>query len=508
MFKMNVVIFSVVNLVLLTVTGAQAKQCPSGQDLCVPVQYCAPIYHAIMSDRAQRNATLQEYIWSRTCHSVGVDREPRVCCSRFDVPMGKSCTGSSGTAGRCVGPERCEPIARYRQRDRRSDAIERRLAENVCYRDADQEFYCCPETMVIEASTAPKPVDLVLPPPSTLKIDNAFPACKDPTGSKGRCVPVHNCDAIHSAFLNERITLDNKMADFVRASRCPSDAPDGHSICCGSKRPKKVDFIAHPRASRLGLKHCGTVRLADKILLGSEAGMGQFPWMANLMYKRKGALRSFCSGSLIHARYVLTAAHCMKGNTRPVAVRLGEYDLTSDPDCADGMCAAKVQDYPVEKLIPNPNFNGFDADYDIALIRLARKAVLVDGEIFPVCLPLTETLMMLKPSRLTVTGWGQTESQRASDVLLEADLQVVKRTDLCQGESTFCARGRDQAGHCRGDSGGPYQTVVPIGDGAHRFVQFGVVSGGPAECSVAETKPGVGVMVSYHINWILDNMEI
>lgn len=299
------------------------------------------------------------------------------------------------------------------------------------------------------------------------------------------------------------------MADFVRASSCPSDARDGHSICCAAVKPvKKVGFIAHSRASRLGLKHCGTVRLADNILLGSATGLGQFPWMANLMYKRKGALKSLCSGSLIHPRYVLTAAHCMKGNTRPVAVRLGEYDLSSDPDCVDGRCAAKVKDYPIEKLIPNNNFNGFDADYDIALIRLARKVVLVDGEVFPVCLPLTESLMMLKPNRLTVTGWGQTEDQRASNVLLEADLQVVPRTDLCQGESTFCARGRDMAGHCRGDSGGPYQTVVPVGDGSHRFVQFGVVSGGPAECSVNEKRPGVGVMVSYHINWILDNLEI
>uniref|UniRef100_A0A8D8EX21 CLIP domain-containing serine protease n=1 Tax=Culex pipiens TaxID=7175 RepID=A0A8D8EX21_CULPI len=495
-------------VLLTTLLAVHAKQCPSEQDLCVPVQYCAPIYEAIMSDRAQRNATLQEYIWSRTCHTVGVDHEPRVCCNRIEVPLGKRCSGASGTPGRCVGPERCELIAKYLERDRRSAAIERTLAENVCFRDGDKDFYCCPEAMVIEANTAPLPMNLVLPPPSTLKIGNAFPSCKDPTGSKGRCVPVRNCDAIHSAFLNERITQDRKMADFVRASSCPSDARDGHSICCATGKPtKKVDFIAHSKAARLGLKHCGTVRLADNILLGSATGLGQFPWMANLMYKRKGALKSLCSGSLIHPRYVLTAAHCMKGNTRPVAVRLGEYDLSSDPDCVDGWCAAKVKEYPIEKLIPNNNFNGFDANYDIALIRLARKVVLVDGEVFPVCLPLTESLMMLKPNRLTVTGWGQTEDQRASNVLLEADLQVVPRTDLCQGESTFCARGRDMAGHCRGDSGGPYQTVVPVGDGSHRFVQFGVVSGGPAGCSVNENRPGVGVMVSYHINWILDNLE-
>lgn len=197
----------------------------------------------------------------------------------------------------------------------------------------------------------------------------------------------------------------------------------------------------------------------------------------------------------------------MQGSTKPIAVRLGEYDMTSNPDCDDSGCAAPFKDYPIDKLIPNENFNGRDADHDIALVRLKQDAVLSDGEVYPICLPLTEQLLMLKPTKMTVTGWGITELQKPSEVLLEADLQLVRRTNFCEGEATCCMRGKHSEGHCRGDSGGPLQATVPIGRG-YRNVLFAVVSGGSGECNVNVKQPGVGVMVGYHVNWILDQMEI
>ena len=495
-------------LTVLVLQTSAAKKCRSSDELCVPVRFCPHIQNAIDSGAVYRNETLYEHVWSRTCHESG--QEPRVCCAPESTSMGKRCLTATKEPldGRCVGPEHCTPIKRYlEQRLRRNAAYDKELMENVCYHsDADgKDFYCCPDTYVSEPQKTQTPKKNE---ERNLRVKNAFSPCHDPNGKPGLCVPVRHCDDIHAAFLDSRITRDSKLADFVHASRCKSDASGGHSICCAKPSAKKKSvFIRNPKAAKLGLSRCGRVPFTNRILQGSEAGLGQNPWMANLLYQKRHGLVSLCSGSLIHPRYVLTAAHCVQGSTKPVAVRLGEYDTEANPDCDESGCAAPIRDYGIDKLIANDNFNGRDADFDIALVRLQQEAALSEGEIYPICLPLTENLLMLKPTKLTVTGWGMTERQEPSPVLLEADLNIVRRTSFCEGEATCCVRGKHAEGHCRGDSGGPMQAAVPVGKN-YRFVLFAVISGGSGFCNVEAKQPGVGVMVGYHLNWILDQMVV
>lgn len=47
-----------------------------------------------------------------------------------------------------------------------------------------------------------------------------------------------------------------------------------------------------------------------RIVSGTEATPGEFPWMAHLTIVRKSRERE-CGGSLISQNWILTAAHCV-----------------------------------------------------------------------------------------------------------------------------------------------------------------------------------------------------
>ena len=69
---------------------------------------------------------------------------------------------------------------------------------------------------------------------------------------------------------------------------------------------------------------CG-IKRQGRIVGGSDVSdSDKYPWMVGL--SRSG--KFYCGGSLISNSWVLTAAHCMKGeNVRNVKVVLGEYDV-------------------------------------------------------------------------------------------------------------------------------------------------------------------------------------
>ncbi|KAF2888811.1 hypothetical protein ILUMI_17362, partial [Ignelater luminosus] len=116
---------------------------------------------------------------------------------------------------------------------------------------------------------------------------------------------------------------------------------------------------------------CG-IDISDDIILGGErTAYDEFPWVVAIVYKNKQNEKTDikCGGSLINNRFVLTSASCSTYEWQPIEVRLGEWNVTSDPDCS---YCDPVQVVKIEKIIVHANYSSLNKNNDIALLRLEK----------------------------------------------------------------------------------------------------------------------------------------
>lgn len=137
-----------------------------------------------------------------------------------------------------------------------------------------------------------------------------------------------------------------------------------------------------------------------------------------------------CGGSLINNQYVITAAHCQSRINKSWVlskVRLGEYDLRTDPDCdEDEECNDPHVDVPVAEIIMHPEYyqEGVAQYHDIALLKLERTVEFTKW-IKPICLPLDYRVrsMDFTSHSLEVAGYGLTENRVASPIKKKVELE-------------------------------------------------------------------------------------
>ncbi|KAF2905341.1 hypothetical protein ILUMI_00843 [Ignelater luminosus] len=280
------------------------------------------------------------------------------------------------------------------------------------------------------------------------------------------------------------------------------------------------DVTQHPNWNLLEHENCG-ISMTDRIIGGTNASLGQFPWLARIGYtsddQRSASPNFKCGGALINKIYVLTAAHCvtsLPGKFIVSSVRLGENNALTEIDCEGQVCAARVQDFKPRTLIVHKDYGVPPYKNDIALIRLDRPA-LFNGWVQPICIPFgVQLAQSYEGAKAEVAGWGvyDMNNPRASNYLLYVSLPVVNlnrcvvafKKHAKIGPTQLCVGGVIGEDSCGGDSGGP----LVKGEAAHgvpRYYILGVVSFGAKHCG-ATTMPAIYTRMASYVVWVLDNI--
>ncbi|XP_045211255.2 coagulation factor IX-like isoform X2 [Mercenaria mercenaria] len=272
----------------------------------------------------------------------------------------------------------------------------------------------------------------------------------------------------------------------LRASGLQFRAIDG--IQCGTATFQPATFTSQRDVS-----------LGKRIVGGRSATPGSWPWQ--VMLKKDGEVK--CGGSILYNNVILTAAHCLKGETNLQAweVYVGKYHKESTDETE--------RRHTIERFIPHEKFNSRTLDNDIGLL-VVKEPIEFTDYVQPICLhqPKPPKNRVRPPKgQCFTTGWGKTKGTGHDDVLKEVQLDR-KIPLLCnqflfgpklksppkEKGTAFCA-GYQNADACYGDSGGPYSCKI----GGKWYIK-GIVSSG-RDCG----QPGwygIYANVPMFIGWI------
>lgn len=310
----------------------------------------------------------------------------------------------------------------------------------------------------------------------------------------------------------------------------PSGASEGlgdHKYCrnptqslmpwCRVRRGRRIvrEFCNIPRCSTPTVKPspavdteltCGerTERRANKIVGGSFTPIESHPWVAAIFHQRSGFL---CGGSLIAPCWVLTAAHCFVDGeatkTRHLSVYLGKTAINETD-------ADRQQNFTVEKLIIHQEYNDYNYNNDIALLKIKSShggCAVRSASARTVCLPPAHT-QLPAGFQCSIAGFGLEKysavGNRYSQYLKETEVKLLSKSDCTRTsqygdrltENMICAASPDwSTDACKGDSGGPM-----VCEASGRMFLFGVVSWG--EGCAKRNKPGVYTRVTNYNKWI------
>uniref|UniRef100_UPI00398E4B37 transmembrane protease serine 9 n=1 Tax=Pristiophorus japonicus TaxID=55135 RepID=UPI00398E4B37 len=244
--------------------------------------------------------------------------------------------------------------------------------------------------------------------------------------------------------------------------------------------------------------NCGTPLISNRIVGGSQAAVGEWPWQVSL---RISGVGHDCGATVVSSTWLLSAAHCFAYFRDPVSweAMLGTINRNDQ--------SSTTVKRKFKRIIVHPFFNPSILDYDVALVELTRP-VSFSKSIQPVCLP-SPTHVFHTGKNCTITGWGALSEHNASlpITLQKATVQIVNQSECTKLYSDpvtpqmICAGYiNGQVDSCQGDSGGPMVCEESPG----KWFLAGIVSWG--EGCGRPNKPGIYTRVTTIQDWAQHTM--
>ena len=238
----------------------------------------------------------------------------------------------------------------------------------------------------------------------------------------------------------------------------------------------------------------------SKITGGSDADISEFPWQ---VYLEAGNYT--CGGSIISNEWIITAAHCTKGEfNEPIPA--SEMDVIVGANNPRNSLQGKK--YFVSEVIVHELYDLQTYDNDIAVLRLKESVSYPNAVPIKLINEKDSIAGATDPGVLSwITGYGITKvrppaypstlqklqlplvtNEQASEVW-----PVIPQSDLMAG---YLNANKDA---CIGDSGGPL--VVPVSGG---YKLAGLVSWGSTQCNTY----GAYTRLSLFESWITEKTGI
>ncbi|CAK1550807.1 unnamed protein product [Leptosia nina] len=226
-----------------------------------------------------------------------------------------------------------------------------------------------------------------------------------------------------------------------------------------------------------------------RIVGGSEAVDGEFPHQVSLRQKYSKGWHHFCGGSILSARWILSAAHCTERFTKDqIRVVVGTNSLNSGGDL-----------YEVEKIIRHEKYNNTSFANDVEVIKV-KKDIKFGAKVKAISLPTSNTGGDVQ---LVTSGWGYIDIYHSQPNKLqkltvkslsvkkcqESELRIYRYINPIT-ENQICTFKKARMGICQGDSGGPL---------TENKILVGITSW---NIPCAQGRPDVFTRVFSYVDWI------